>query len=163
MAYDKKIQEIKTLISATNKEAKLQEIMNNANLVVRNNQTTFLCQQMSFIVAYFADSESNIVKVASNYVNVNVNAALPTSSIIYMQELMFTNATQIKFADEGEETTLSYGEIKQNSMFTNAYDYNNGLAIPGDLPASNSTLRFVVFDNIKFVLHAIIRLKNEIK
>jgi hypothetical protein len=48
---------------------------------------------MAFIVAYYADLDGNILKVASNYASIDANGESPTRSIIYMQELMFTANT----------------------------------------------------------------------
>ena len=99
-------------------------------------------ENIKFIVAYFADNNSNIIKVASNYVSVDVYEGV--SKIIYMHDLMFTTETKVNLND----TLLTYGDINNTTMFTDAYDYANGLSLSIDKPGVN--LNYAVFKSDLF-------------
>jgi len=135
-------EQIKTLIAAPNKEVTLQELFTNNAWQVRNSNTSFICEKMAFIVAYYADLDGNILKVASNYASIDANGESPTRSIIYMQELMFTANTEVDLSD----TTLKKSDFNTDTMLTDAYDFNNGISLGTD----SHTLKFIVFDGVTF-------------
>ena len=134
--------QIKTLIAADDKETTLQEMFTTNGWVVRNSNTTFACEGMGFIVAYFADINGVIQKVAANYASIDANGETPTRSIIYMQELMFTANTEVNLSD----TTLNYSDINADTMLTDVYDFNYGVSLS---PATH-TLEYVVFNGSTF-------------
>ena len=138
--------QIKTLISSEDKEETLRQMFIDNNWQVRNNNTSFTCEGMAFVVAYFADINGNILKVAANYASIDANGETPTRSIIYMQELMFTSNTELNLSD----TTLELNDIDVDTMLTDAYDFNNGIALDKD----TQELDFVVFNGSTFKMIA---------
>ncbi|MBQ8425954.1 MAG: InlB B-repeat-containing protein [Clostridia bacterium] len=93
------------------------------------SDVSIILTESAYIMAYYSDVNTpnceNIVKLATNYAYINTKDYASTSSIIYIEELLFTEETANKDNSQLFNDNYTF-HVKVDTMFTTTYDFASG-------------------------------------
>jgi len=124
----------------------------NVTYLIITTTPSIKLSKSSYIMAYYSDGSAdygNVVKLASNYTYINIKSGAVTSSIIYIQDLSFTedSADRFNYTNYDEYNNYSY-KVYVDTMFTTTYDLVSGKTY--DYDKDNPNLGFITLVGSQF-------------
>ena len=127
-----------------NKETALADLIDSGIGTIYNTNI-IECIANTYIIGFYATSDNGnvdeVVKVTSNYIYINVSDT--TSSLVYIQDLMFTPETEVEIEEGASKYSVT---IDSTNMFTTKFDYKTNTSYN----TADFTLKFMAFNGSQF-------------
>ena len=125
---------------------------NSLYMTIVNDLSSLTLSRSSYIMAYY-EKDNEVVKVATNYVYVSITKNAVTSSLVYIQELMFTDDSGRLIIDDqlqhNGNGTYNY-KLYMNTVYTDTFDIVSG----EEFRFNNYDLNFIVMNGTGFKIYS---------